>query len=352
MKDQILVVGGYGAVGSIISAELAKQYPHKVIVGGRDIEKALKLSAALQDTVTPKQFDVHQYKAYTGVLDAVRLVVMCIDQDNTYFIAWCLEAGIDYIDITANQQLITQIEQLDALAQERQRTLILSVGLAPGITNLLAQHSLQKTDAPQEIDILILLGLGEQHGTAAYQWTMDNLNTRYRLNGVGGTVMVDSFTDPLKARVLGARTFYRFNFSDQHTLAKTLPVAAVNTRMAFDSRYFTRLVAFMRRLGMTGIFSAKKVQALLIRLFKKVHFGTDVFAAKVIGSAKGAQKKEASIQGYGEGKVTAYMATEMALLLLQQALPHGVLHSHQAVKDIPAFLKRLSKYDSSIVLHL
>lgn len=36
-KDKILIVGGYGAVGKTVSYKLAKAFPCKVIIGGRNV---------------------------------------------------------------------------------------------------------------------------------------------------------------------------------------------------------------------------------------------------------------------------------------------------------------------------
>lgn len=56
---------------------------------------------------------------------------------------------------------------------------MLSIGLAPGLTNLLAAHAHRLLDEVTELDIFIMLGLGDRHGKAAMEWTVDHLCTRY-----------------------------------------------------------------------------------------------------------------------------------------------------------------------------
>lgn len=351
MKDKILIVGGYGAVGSIIAEQLAAHFPNRVIVAGRSFEKAKQLADKLNNVVTPYFLDINNFSD-TALLNDVSLVVMCIDQANLHFIKACIAHRINYIDITANQELIENIETLHQDARENKSSVILSVGLAPGITNLLAQHSLNTNKGITAIDIFILLGLGEKHGDHAYQWTFDNFNTNYDIVLNGSKTRVKSFTQAQQAQLLGKRSFYLFNFSDQHSLQKTTSAQEVITRMAFDSKLLTGLVAIGRKLGLTSIFKNKKLQGTLIKIFKNFSYSSDVYGAKVVGNTNDNTMTEYSVSGNGEGKVTAYVATEMALYCITNPVKSGVWHSHQVINDIPAFLNQLKKYDKSVTINL
>ncbi|WP_375578502.1 saccharopine dehydrogenase NADP-binding domain-containing protein [Marivirga tractuosa] len=166
----ILIIGGYGKVGSIISKHLAQYFPNRIIVAGRNLKKAKQLSKTLRNGVIPYQIDISNPKNFE-ILGEVSLVIMCIDQENTDFVSLCINKEIHYVDITANQEFIEKTELLHNRAKQKNITIALSVGLAPGITNLLAQHCVLKSPNSNLIDIFILLGLGEKHGEAAYRWT-------------------------------------------------------------------------------------------------------------------------------------------------------------------------------------
>jgi saccharopine dehydrogenase-like NADP-dependent oxidoreductase len=43
----ILITGGYGTVGSRVAADLAPDYPDRVVVAGRSPKKAARLAAEL-----------------------------------------------------------------------------------------------------------------------------------------------------------------------------------------------------------------------------------------------------------------------------------------------------------------
>ncbi|MGJ1432023.1 saccharopine dehydrogenase NADP-binding domain-containing protein [Sphingobacterium spiritivorum] len=351
MIGKILIIGGYGAVGRIISEHLSERYPEQVIVAGRSFAKAERLSVELQNHVIPSQLDL-KTDFDSSILEDIVLVIMCIDQADSIIIEECLKRDIHYIDITADQKMIRRAEALKNKIKDSKSTVILSVGLAPGLTNLLAQHTLNTLGQIQETDIFILLGLGEKHGDSAYKWTFDNLNKAYPIVVNGETRIIKSFTSPKKTLLKGLRNFYLFNFSDQHTFLNTTPVRKVFTRMAFDSKLFTKIMALMTSLRLTSIFSYSGLQRLLIRLFHNLTIGSDIFGIKVVSRTPDQTEMCCTISGNGEGKITAYMATEVAHMVLKKALPAGIQHSHQVITDIPAFISSLKKYNNSLEVNL
>ncbi|MDY0932948.1 saccharopine dehydrogenase family protein [Chryseobacterium sp. CFBP8996] len=351
MKRKILIVGGYGAVGSSIAERLMKVYPHQIIIAGRSFSKAQAKAEEFQNKVIPQQLDVNNLKNFS-VLNEVELVIMCLDQQNTDFVEYCISKGISYLDISADYQNLQEIEKLHCLAEQNNSTVVLSVGLAPGITNLLAQYVVSQMENVESIDVFVLLGLGEKHGDHAYRWTFDNVDSNYTLKIDDEEKNIKSFTQPLKTNLSGNRNFYLFNFSDQHVLLNTLDVPKVQTRMAFDVEWFTDLTAFLRKLRITKLFKNKKVQDLAIQSFKNFPMGTDIFGVKVIGKDKNGNSKGVSVTGNNEGQITASVAAEIAILVLNEDLPKGVFHSHQLLKDIPTFLNKLKNDDSGFQLNL
>lgn len=351
MKRKILIVGGYGAVGSSIAENLVKIYPNQIIIAGRSFSKAQAKAEQLQNKVIPHQLDINNPNDFS-VFDEVELVIMCLDQQNTNFVEYCISKGISYIDISADYQNLQKIEKLHLLAEQNNSNVVLSVGLAPGITNLLAQYAVSQMENVESIDIFVLLGLGEQHGNHAYQWTFDNLDSNYQLKVNDMEKRMKSFTNPLKTNLSGKRNFYLFDFSDQHVLLNTLDVPKVQTRMAFDVEWFTELTAILRKLRITKLFKNIKVQNLAIQSFKNFPMGTDIFGVKVIAKDKNGNSKEFNATGSNEGRITASVAAEMAVVVLNENLPKGVFHSHQLVKDIPMFLNTLKNYDAGFQLNI
>ena len=350
MKD-ILIVGGYGAVGKTISKILSQKYPGKIIIAGRSQSKAAKAVQDLQDnTIRTLVLDINNVTNFS-FLNTTALVIMCIDQLNTEFVEACIKMKVKYIDISANDDVLKNIESLNEIAISNNAGLVLSVGLAPGLSNLLVKHAANSLSNPTEARINVLLGLGEKHGSGAYKWTFDNIHSTYALQQNNKVVNVKSFTRPFKAVIDKRRTFYLFNFSDQYALMRTSDIPKIETRLAFDINIITRLLAFLRKTGITSLFNNKKVQNLLLPVFSKALFGTDKYGLNVEVS-NGTQKHICTLEGHEEGLITAYVAAETASYILDNITANGVKHLHEIVSDIPLFLTKIKAYDESIKIRL
>jgi hypothetical protein len=137
------------------------------------------------------------------------------------------------------------------------------------------------------------------------RWTVDNLNKRFEASGVTGTV--GSLADPkttLFPGGYGRRRAYRFDFADQHVLARTLGVERVATRLCFDSGALTRLLAPLKGAGVFRTLEYRLVRNTLVALLSRFHVGSDGFVVKVEAEGSIGKRPElysCSIRGRGEG---------------------------------------------------
>lgn len=148
---------------------------------------------------------------------------MCLDQTNTDFVKACFRNGTHYVDVSASGPFLSQIEAFNEEAAQHGSCAVLSVRLAPGITNLMALEAERLLEQTEEIEIVIMLGLGDSHGKAAIEWTVNSLGEKFEVKQKNRQVEVESFTDRKSYHLgdsLGSRHAYRFPFSDQQTLWK------------------------------------------------------------------------------------------------------------------------------------
>ncbi|MEY8752403.1 saccharopine dehydrogenase NADP-binding domain-containing protein [Alkalicoccobacillus gibsonii] len=311
MRSNIVVVGGYGKVGRMICEHLANKYPGKVYAAGRNHHKAEEFSKAMHSQVLPLAFDVSTDEEPAWLSDA-RIVVVCLDLANDRFASMCLEEGIQYVDITANEHYIYKMKALSKYSNLG--TGVVSVGLAPGLTNLLAQQAVNMEQNISQIDISIMLGSGEKHGPAAVDWTLEN--------------MVHAFIHKKMVHFnssIGTRATYQFPFSDQYTLPTTLHVPEVTTRLCFDSSAFTHMIALLRFLKITKVMKSKNVRKVVTRLLEQSKIGTDAFAIKVDAYTPSGVI-ELSLNGSNQTKITAIVTSLITLALYENNLPAGVFH--------------------------
>jgi saccharopine dehydrogenase-like NADP-dependent oxidoreductase len=333
-KDNIIIIGGYGHVGKILCTELSEIYPGKVFAAGRSMARAVEFSKESGGKVLPLQLDIHE-PMDPVILEQARLVMMCLDQKNTDLVRACLQHGVHYMDITANAAFLNQVEQCNQEARTHQATALLSVGLAPGLTNLLALQATQLMDQTDEVNISLMLGLGDRHGQAAIEWTVDQIHTDLEVIEQGRSVLRKSFTDGKVADFgpgVGRHRAYRFPFSDQQTLPRTLGIPSVSTRLCFDSRLATDLLAGLRTSGISRLLRQRYVRNVVVRGFGTVHIGGDAVAVKVDarGNRNGKETKvECRLRGHHQSDLTAKAAVFAALALYRSELPHGVFHMEQ-----------------------
>lgn len=92
-----------------------------------------------------------------------------------------LARGVHYVDVSARYAFLQRVERLDALARERGATARLSVGVAPGLTNLLGAYAAGLLVRVERIDLSLELGLGDRHGRAAMTWMLDEMGVAFDL---------------------------------------------------------------------------------------------------------------------------------------------------------------------------
>lgn len=332
---RILVVGGYGEVGRHVVSILLDQ-GYTVIVAGRSETKAQALFSALGQplALSFRSLDLHaKPETFASVLADVETVVMCVEQTNTRFAALCLQQGLKYIDISASDDFLQALEALHNEAFKHSGSAVLSVGLAPGLSNLLAAQLLQ-TAALERLDIGVLLGTGDSHGIQALQWTFANLfkqafNRQRHMH----------YAPPW-----GQRTLYNFNFSDQYSLQRTYNLPQVTTYLGFSSRLLTRAL-FMLRASWLKPFQPR-LQSLLTFL-NQFSLGSQTgYAIRVEGFKSNSLRADMAngLSGHQEALVTAAATAAVVVYHHHKPLPAGVHHIHQVLQltDIWAIVQRYS----------
>ncbi|MDU5145857.1 MAG: saccharopine dehydrogenase NADP-binding domain-containing protein [Paenibacillus dendritiformis] len=343
-KEEIVVIGGYGHVGRNICRILGERYPGMVFAAGRSRERAERFCQSAGGKIRPLEIDIRNPRP-PAMFDGVKLVIMCLDQADTGFVRECLRAGTHYIDISANGSFLRQVEQCREEAEAYGATALLSVGLAPGLTNLLALEAHRMLGETDEIDLAIMLGLGDAHGEAAIEWMADNLGARFDITRNGKQVEAQSFADGKTfdfGADIGSRQAYRFPFSDQQSLSRTLNVASVATRFCLDSPIVTRLLAGARRTWAVRLLQRGWLRKRLIRSLGALRFGGDRFAVKAEARGRSREGKpalaECFLQGRDQSAATARVAAAAAAMLVDSPSPAGVYHIDQ-LTDMASMLK-------------
>ncbi|MBH0780015.1 saccharopine dehydrogenase family protein [Nocardia bovistercoris] len=220
---KVLVLGGYGAVGRHLVAAL-RGAGETVVTAGRDPARADTVVDLADPALT----------GYRAALRGTDIVVNTSGAENPELAAVAGISGCAFVDITATSGYIEKLREL-----RDPGPILVDVGLAPGLTDLLAVAVHAESLGP--VDIAVLLGAGEKHGAAATEWSYGLLGKHFHDQGA----RIRNYTRPERFHLPGEsspRTLYRVDFADQHTLRRQLGVP-VRTFFGLDSRPATVALA-------------------------------------------------------------------------------------------------------------
>ncbi|MDS0282613.1 saccharopine dehydrogenase family protein [Haloarcula onubensis] len=343
MSGAVLVVGGYGVVGRTVCRRLAARTDRRVVAAGRTRRRAMAFADGV-DGVAPGVVDVADESTYNAALDGVDCAVVCVTAPDTVFARACLDRGVDYVDISPSDAFLRAVEELDGTASDRGSTAALSVGLAPGMTNLLAAAGAAQLDRVDSVRLAVLLGTGEQVGADTYDWVLDRLRGSFPVRDAGRQRPVAAFSEPWCVSLPGhgRRRCYRYDLADQHVLARTMDIPSVGTWLCYDSRLATALSALAARTGtvdaLLGAVDRRRLVETLASTADRLPVGGDPFVA--LAAVTGRREGEARtvrrwIRGHDQGRATAVVAAAVTERLLAADHPAGVAHSHQLFEAAP-----------------
>lgn len=183
-KKYVLIVGGYGAVGTIISALLANNENIVPVVAGRNENKSKTLAEHLN--CKWELIDLEKKESIGRVLKKINIVINCYIPSgdfNTLLPELAAESGIHYLDVAAFYTFNEKVIKLNKKAEQNGAILITALGLFPGMAGLILGSNINYFDQIKRVDIfftsggnmdkmtpLSLQGIGHLMGVAPMQW--------------------------------------------------------------------------------------------------------------------------------------------------------------------------------------
>ncbi len=172
MTTRVLIIGGYGHFGEIITRSLALDTNIQLIVAGRSIKKANALCAALEAANKPESvaLDITQdLNASLAAIDPeVTIHTSGPFQEQDYAVARaCINAGSHYIDLADGRSFVFGIGALDELAQNKRVLVVSGASSVPCLTAALVDHYQQTFDRIETLDYGITTAQETSGGLAA-----------------------------------------------------------------------------------------------------------------------------------------------------------------------------------------
>jgi len=142
---RVLIIGGYGNFGSVISKVLAKEPYLQIIVAGRSLQKAQAFIKALEAKNIAEFSFIDIDNNIASVLADIKPNILIHTsgpfQGRSYDVAIaCIKAGIHYIDLADGRNFVEGIESLNALAQQNNILVMSGASSVPCLTSALVDH--------------------------------------------------------------------------------------------------------------------------------------------------------------------------------------------------------------------
>ena len=233
---RVWLLGGNGNVG----AELIRQLE----TDGRDIITVSRRAADDTHRHQHVQMDLSAPNSALsfGVGDRV---VNLTEATAQHFLSAALEAGAVFIETSATENYVLGMRDAASTAGGH-GCFVSCVGVAPGLTNLMAHHVLLRRPDTRHLSIAVELGLGAHAGPAATRWFFETLGA-IDATGLDRNAYHMSFTsDRPSVPVLP------FPFVEERILTEAYApkVETVRTHLALSPSWVTRILRMGLRLGL------------------------------------------------------------------------------------------------------
>lgn len=157
----------YGATGytGCMAAEHAKALGLDLVIAGRTAEKLQSLAAQLDvpfRVFKPDELAAHSLEGIAVLLNFAGPFVQTADA----LMQACIEAGVDYLDITAEINVYRRAEQLAVQAARANVMLLPGVGWDVVPTDCLAMHVARRIQAPRSLKIALQVAGSMSRGSA------------------------------------------------------------------------------------------------------------------------------------------------------------------------------------------
>ena len=272
MPGSVLIVGGYGVVGSRIAAGLAADFPGRVLIAGRHLDRAEATAAAIGHGVRGRRIDVTVPSSIAAALDGVSVAVNCIDQPERGLLWAAIQRGLAYTDITPHLTDLGRgagYERVDAAARAAGARILLGAGMVPGISSVLVRALAEELGGADQIETSLLLSADDTSGPGSFDYLLQELTMGFDVYIDGTDRRARPFTAP---RIVaypapaGPRRAYLFPFSDQVLYPRTLGARTVITRLSVDPPRMSRLLSLLASTGAAHLAAQPRLRAAAGRL--------------------------------------------------------------------------------------
>jgi saccharopine dehydrogenase (NAD+, L-lysine-forming) len=172
----ILILGGYGATGRSLTRHLLAQTSYRVIVGGRNCDKALAFVESLHNPrVTAQRVDAADPVSLRQALPRVNflLVAAPTTHHTETVVRAALDAGVDYLDVQFAETKLTTLRAHEREINEKKLCFVTEAGYHPGLPSAMIRYAASKLQCLESARVAGYLNMGKLQYTEAVDELME-----------------------------------------------------------------------------------------------------------------------------------------------------------------------------------
>ncbi|OBR66545.1 hypothetical protein A7K91_03635 [Paenibacillus oryzae] len=298
MITKVLIVGGYGTVGTALCEMISTRHPDiHIIIGGRSLSKG-QLAASKLVNASAIKIDIQDTDPLANLPALPEAVIVSVNDQQDHLLRAAIRRNIPLIDITRwteriqDARIIAGMESpcspvifasgwmasATSIVIAAARGSIIGVRGAYGVHSVHGVHGAygargahdthgDKDILPLDhIEIDILFSLQDQSGLDSVTHFV-NCHQPFDIWENGSPRTVNGFSDSKKVTFSGNRVYTcrRLNTPEQMTLAETGLAKGISVRLAFDSHITNTALAALVGSGIWARLSKKRRTSILHR---------------------------------------------------------------------------------------
>jgi saccharopine dehydrogenase-like NADP-dependent oxidoreductase len=146
----ILILGGYGYTGKLLAKHLLAQSQAKIILAGRNLDKAQRFTDELNDDcVSALRVDAANVDSLRAALRNVDLVLVTAPttQHARTVIRAALDAKVDYLDVQYSNKKLAILKELSSEIQQAGLCFVTEAGYHPGLPSAMVRYAATQLDS-------------------------------------------------------------------------------------------------------------------------------------------------------------------------------------------------------------
>ena len=148
---EVIVLGGYGRVGSLCVRELLETTSARVVVAGRNAQRAESVALGFGERASGAYIDVRDPRTFVDQLESAALVVCCSGGEPIAALDAALKTRTPFLCLSSFWLDPSATRKIAERAWQAQAPVVLNAGAVPGLPGVLAEQLVRQFESLDEI---------------------------------------------------------------------------------------------------------------------------------------------------------------------------------------------------------